>query len=439
MKKGVIMQRAFSSWGRSALLGAGLFLGSFVVTMLLLPGDSAFRADPRMESPGLGETSVAHAASSNIAPHHESIALVQYGAPCETCTDDNFRVMQGVHSGTPGCSQEPSWQQQRPLPFQHYGQGEYVGPARAAHTPEYRIRVDDTIQFIYRLTLEELSRPYTLQVGDTLRVDSITNAELNREVIVQPDGSISLLMLGPVRASRRGVKELQQDLDEKYRAAGVRNPALTVSPLKINSKLENLRAAVDNRFFSGGQGLQQRVMPDGFVRLPWVDNVPAQGLTLDELKLEVNERYRDQVDGLEVTPLLLTRAPRFVFVAGEVRQPGRYTLEGPTTAMMALALAGGTNNGGNLREMVVFRRTDDWRLMATRLDINGAQLGKKPCPADEIWLRDSDIVLVPKSPLLRADNFIELVFTRGLYAVVPAQTFFPAKTIFDQQNASTGS
>ncbi|MCR9117560.1 MAG: sugar ABC transporter substrate-binding protein, partial [bacterium] len=64
---------------------------------------------------------------------------------------------------------------------------------------------------------------------------------------------------------------------------------------------------------------------------------------------------------------------------------------------------------------------EDWRLMATRLDIRGALLGKRPCPADEIWLRDSDIVVVPQSAILRADNFIELVFTRGIYGVVPFQ------------------
>jgi hypothetical protein len=30
-------------------------------------------------------------------------------------------------------------------------------------------------------------------------------------------------------------------------------------------------------------------------------------------------------------------------------------------------------------------------------------------------------VIVPKSKLLRADNFIELIFTRGLYGVIPFQ------------------
>jgi polysaccharide export outer membrane protein len=57
--------------------------------------------------------------------------------------------------------------------------------------------------------------------------------------------------------------------------------------------------------------------------------------------------------------------------------------------------------------------------MATKLDVFGALYGKTPCPADEIWLRDSDIVVVPKRSILVADDFIELVFTRGIYGVIP--------------------
>jgi polysaccharide export outer membrane protein len=127
------------------------------------------------------------------------------------------------------------------------------------------------------------------------------------------------------------------------------------------------------------------------------------------------------VQGIEVTPVLVARAPRVVYVLGEVLAPGRYELTGPTTAMQAVSLAGGWNNGGNLRHMVIFRRGEDWRLMATRLDLRGAMLGKRPCPADELWLRDSDIVLVPKSAILLADDFIELVFTRGIYGAMPFQ------------------
>ena len=60
--------------------------------------------------------------------------------------------------------------------------------------------------------------------------------------------------------------------------------------------------------------------------------------------------------------------------------------------------------------------------MATMLDVRGALLGRRPCPADEIWLRDGDIVVVPKSDILLKDDFINLVFTRGLYGLLPGQT-----------------
>ena len=117
-------------------------------------------------------------------------------------------------------------------------------------------------------------------------------------------------------------------------------------------------------------------MPDGFDLLASYRGSAGAGLTLTELQQEIGERYHEIVGGVEVTPILNTRAPRFVYVAGEVRSPGRYTLEQPTTSMMAISLAGGSNLGGNLREIVVFRRTEDWRLMATRVDLNGATPGQ---------------------------------------------------------------
>ena len=87
--------------------------------------------------------------------------------------------------------------------------------------------------------------------------------------------------------------------------------------------------------------------------------------------------------------------------------------------MQSIALAGGWNIGANLRQVVVFRRADDWRLMATMVDVHAALFGKKPCPPGEIWLSDSDLVIVPKSPLLAGDDLIDLLFTRGLYRVLP--------------------
>jgi len=113
------------------------------------------------------------------------------------------------------------------------------------------------------------------------------------------------------------------------------------------------------------------------------------------------------------------RAPRFVYVLGEVRNPGRYELTGPTTVIQAISMAGSWNVGSNLRQVIVFRRGDDWRLMATMVNLQAALYGNQPCPQGEIWLSDSDVVLVPKDRILVADEFINLVFTRGIYGVFP--------------------
>jgi polysaccharide export outer membrane protein len=125
------------------------------------------------------------------------------------------------------------------------------------------------------------------------------------------------------------------------------------------------------------------------------------------------------VEGIEVIPVLAQRAPRFAYVLGEVKNPGRFELTGPTTALQALSMAGSWNVGANLRQIVVFRRGDDWRLMATMIDLDGALAGRQPCPQGEIWLDDSDVIIVPKGAILKADDFINLVFTRGIYGVFP--------------------
>ncbi|NIL97522.1 MAG: sugar ABC transporter substrate-binding protein [Planctomycetales bacterium] len=334
----------------------------------------------------------------------------------------------GVHCAGGRYCGELSWKAMGPIPFDVFAQGEYVGPARTRHVPEYRVRVDDSISFVFRLSQTPSATPYRLEVGDEVRIESLTAPELNRDVQIQPDGTITVGQLGQIPAANRTIEELRKALEEAYKRL-IREPTITVSPIDTNTRLEELRATVDRRFGAGGQATATRVTPEGTVQLPGIGSVSAQGLTLSELKREVDARYAELVSGLDVTPILEARAPRYVYVLGEVARPGRYELEGPTTVMQALALAGSWKVGANLNQVVVFRRDANWCLMATKLDIRGALYGKRPCPADEIWIRDSDIVVVPKSPILVADEFIELVFTRGIYGVFPINNITDLSTL----------
>jgi polysaccharide export outer membrane protein len=242
---------------------------------------------------------------------------------------------------------------------------------------------------------------------------------LNREeLILQPDGTITLRLLGQVHATGRTVMQLRDALEKLYKKY-YKVPAITVTPLKVNTKLEDLRATIDRRAGIGGQSQSVRITPEGTVALPAIGSVQAQGLTLSELQTELNESYRQVVEGIQVIPILVQRAPRYVYVLGEVNTPGRFDLTGPTTALQAIGMAGSWRVGANLRQIVVFRRGDDWRLLATMIDLQGALLGNQPCPPGEIWIDDSDVIIVPKGKILIADDFINLVFTRGIYGVFP--------------------
>jgi polysaccharide export outer membrane protein len=270
-----------------------------------------------------------------------------------------------------------------------------------------------------------LADSFPLQVGDELQINSLTDDSIQlgdvvqgRGVQIQPDGMLYLRLIGPVRAAGLTIPQLRRTLEEAYKDKII-NPAIDIIPIKTNTLLEEIRSSVVARVGLTGQSFSDSVHPDGTLRLPKLGAICVQGMTLDEIKREVNLRYRQVVAGLEVEPVLESEAQHFIYVSGEVAQPNRYELLGPTTVTQALALAGGTLVGGNSREIVIFRRAEDWRLLATRIDIRGALLGKVPTPADEIWLRDNDIIIVPPAPIKLFNNFVRQVFTDGAYGIFP--------------------
>lgn len=336
----------------------------------------------------------------------------------------------GVDEAGQCCCENGRWKQESPMNFSQYGQGEYVGPPRLHHVDRYRMRVDDQVTLVYRLTRELDHKAYTFNVGDELRVEgeNLTGnssdqgndglREFDRTMVILPDGTITIPYVGQVRAAGRTVSQLRDEVQQKSKR-WYKYPMWTVTPVRVNTRLEDLRAVVDARAGQGGQSITLRVSPDGTIQPPAIGSVCVQGLTLDEAKFEIDQRYGQAgFRGIEVSTILTERAPSFVYVLGEVRQPGRFTLERPTTVMGAISLAGGWNIGGNLRQIIVFRRADDWRLVATRINLQGALMGNHPTPADEIFLRDSDIVLVPKRPIQRIDDAINLVFTQGVNPLI---------------------
>ncbi len=319
-----------------------------------------------------------------------------------------------------------------PLSWEVFAQGEFIGPARLAYVPEYYLRCDDQVSFVFRLNGKPMSTPYRLNVGDVIRVSSLTLPTLLIDTPIQPDGTIILPQVGPIMAAGKSIEVLRGELDDKYKSV-MREPSISVIPVTLNKTVEELRAAITNRTqIYAGQSFTAKISPNGTVQLPGACRLgpSPQGLLADQncAAPEVEARYAEIVPGFEVTPVLVERAPRVVYVLGEVGHPGKFALDAPTTVIQAIAMAGSWNIGGNLRQVIVFRRDAEWRLMATRVNVRPALYNSRDLDAQDIWLRDNDIVIVPKCPLQVIDDYITLIFTKGIYGVVPFQgvsfTFF---------------
>lgn len=454
-----------SNWVKYLLCGIGL--GSFAMLMLNGIGQPIQESRLKPEEGARTSVDIAQRTSNNRATAGSSSNVLRtnveglpasYVRLCQGISDDgtfsypagaaeteaNWAVngcdsgsaeppskyLRGIDENTPHRMREPRWRNGAGVPWEQFAYGEYLGPFRTPHVDEYRIRIGDLIEFNFLQTRQRLPQKYQLKIGDLIQISSAVDPSLTQPpsigngingLQIMPDGSVSLALIGEIQASGKTVEDLQRELNDKY-LKFVKKPSIIVQVTKSDTPVADLLEAVDSRFGQGGRSRQVTVSPDGTIQLPMIGSVPAIGLTLGEIGREINARYGERIQGVEITPILIQRAPRFVYVLGEVRTAGRFELTAPTTAMQAIALAGGfERRAGNVRQIIVFRRDQNWQLVATKLDLSGAFYGRSPRPSDEIWLRDSDIVLIPAKPIQRLSDAVNLYLTNTIYAVFPQQ------------------
>jgi len=358
----------------------------------------------------------------------------QYGCPYLP-GQSGTRALCGVDCGRYGAPCCSTWSDAQCIPWALFGPGEYVGPARPAHVETYYLRVNDLLTLTFIESRKKSAEHYHIGVGDQLQIEWLqgagnTEIPLNRQLLVQPDGTVTLPLIGEVMAAGTTVQDFRDKVVQLY-SKYQREPQITVTPLTVNVGIQDLLKAVTSKNASSGQTQDVLITPEGTIQAAGIGSVYVQGLTLDELRSELEARYVAAYGpGLTVSPQLTERATSYVFMGGEVVAPGRYTLEGPTTVMQAISMAGGWNNGGNVRQVVVFRRDENWCLKATKIDVRAPLYGNDPCPTNDVWLRENDLVIVPKSRVLCATDLIELYFTRGVYAV------FPINYVYDFSQSS---
>ncbi len=136
-----------------------------------------------------------------------------------------------------------------------------------------------------------------------------------------------------------------------------------------------------------------RVSSSGFILLPLLGQVKAEGLTHEELAAVIAaELARDYLQDPHVTVFILEYANQRVTVMGAVQRPGVYQLTGPTTVVQAVALAGGMSKLSSTSAQLV-RETPGGRKQVFELDMDAIRSGKQADP----FVKGGDVVMVDKS------------------------------------------
>lgn len=176
---------------------------------------------------------------------------------------------------------------------------------------------------------------YRIRPGDVLQIEVIEDPGLSREVLVSPDGRITLPLAGVVRAAGRTVEEVQADLVARL------TPNFVAPP---------------NVFVGIGEVAERPDLPE------------AEPPTVD------------------------------IYIIGEVVRPGRVSVAPGTTLLQALAEMGGFSRFAALRRLQL-RRTDraTGREAIYPIDYTAIEEGRSS--AGTVTLRDGDVIVVPQREL----------------------------------------
>lgn len=275
--------------------------------------------------------------------------------------------------------------------------------------PDMRLAPNDLIgiTFISKNTPDG----YPLQTGDTLLVEYHQQEHLNRNAVVRPDGYISLPYVGDVEVGGKTVSEVNTLVSELYSKEAIfKSLTNTVTLLSFHNKLRELQQMNTNS--SLGQTRQTAIGGDGYLKLPLGVTIQAAGRSLTQVSEEITTAYNDKIPGAEVLTELIEMRHNYIYVLGEVNNPGLVSIGGPMGVAQAVASAGGHKSTADIRTVAVLRAAPDCDSPVGRL-VNLDRILETGNLSQDVLVRRFDIVYVPPSRIKNLNDRV-LMYIRNM-------------------------
>lgn len=160
---------------------------------------------------------------------------------------------------------------------------------------------------------------------------------------------------------------------------------------------------------------QSTIDIEGNIFAPLLGKVQVTGLTLEGIQAKIRENLNKFVVDPQVEVSLTGTRPAQITISGEVVRPGYYTLQPGVQIASVLLAAGGATNEGDLRTIIVRRKSIvDNSFNEQRIDIftplqNGTSL-------PDFRLQDGDAVIVPKLDVATLQDYDRGLISRSTLA-----------------------
>lgn len=154
------------------------------------------------------------------------------------------------------------------------------------------------------------------------------------------------------------------------------------------------------------------VEPDGFINLEPTGSIKVVDLTLEQATDMITEKASKHLRDPKVNITLKEFHKPYYVVAGEVKHPGKFDMEQPTTALQALLVAGGMDTSAQGSQVILFRRINSEDDEVRVLNLHSVK--KTQDLEHDLMLEPGDMLLVPRDRIAKVDRLIKAA-NIGLY------------------------
>jgi polysaccharide export outer membrane protein len=288
---------------------------------------------------------------------------------------------------------------------------------------------------------------YILGPGDRLALAVLGYEEFkNEQLDILPDGTISLPLIGSVRAAGQSLDALTQEITSKLQPYLV-NPNVSLSlvtlrpvrvvvagqvqrpgPQQLISLNDTRNATVTDAntgprsptlssALAAAGGISRdadirrltvnRFLPSGetdSITINMWDSVISANAPQDVILRDGDAIFVPKLEGSgEVDKRLLAKSSLApitvrVRVVGEVRQPGQVLVPPNSSISQAIAIAGGPTVDAKLRDVAFIRMNENGQVEAKRLNLRSL--------SDDNQIQDGDVIVVPKTTFASVLDYI---------------------------------